>query len=193
MSSRPKKASLGFLRESFMVRRYHTVGHVANQDTVGHHTANVIAIIFFLFDDAPPLYLIKAALHHDAAELATGDMPATTKWAYPKLKAVLDQIEQEVNERQGLQVTPVDEEHAALLKYADMMDLCFKGVEEMASGNDIFAPILARGLHYCLGLIRGELKAHLQANELWALLHSNRFINLEEFIVDFNPEGSTRH
>lgn len=193
MSQKPRKASYGFLRESFMVKRYHTVGYLSREETVGHHTANVLAILFHLFDDAPPLYLIKAALHHDAAELATGDVPATTKWAYPALAELLTKIESEVHERQGLARDPIPEEHAVLLKYADMMDLCFKGLEEMAAGNDVFAPIFSRGLMYCKGLLNGPLKNHGPANDLWAVLVNNKFINIQEFIVDFNPEGSTKH
>jgi len=193
MSKKPLKADYGFIREAFMIKRYHTVGYVSQPETVGHHTCNVMAILFFLFDDAPPLYLVKHALHHDAAELATGDIPATTKWAHPPLAAMLNKIEDEVSERRGLTSYPITEQHAALMKYADMMDLCFKGVEEMATGNEIFAPILSRGIGYCLNLLNTTLKGHTQAIELWELLKSNRFIHIEEFIVDFNPDGSTKH
>jgi 5'-deoxynucleotidase YfbR-like HD superfamily hydrolase len=91
-----QKTDYGYLREAFMVRRYHTTGHVSRDETVGHHTANVMAILFYLYDDGPPLLLLKAALHHDATELATGDIPATAKWAHPGLAEALLKAEKEV-------------------------------------------------------------------------------------------------
>jgi hypothetical protein len=192
--SKNKVAEYGYIREAFMLRRYHTVGYITKEDTVGHHMANVIGILFYLFDDAPPLYLVKAALHHDVPELATGDIPATTKWQFPEISKVLESIESGVRDRQGLFNEPLEPLHAALLKYADMMDLCFKGVEELAQGNDSFGPIVFNGLVFVRRLLNTELKFHKQAHTLYELLRSNRFVNVDSI---YNGEpidgGQTTH
>lgn len=193
MSQPAKKADYGFIRQAFLVKRYHTCGHVAMPESVGHHTANVVAILFFLFDDSPPLYLIRHALHHDVPELVTGDIPATTKWQNTELKALLDKMEGDVATHHGLETSAIDPLHMDLLKFADMMDLCFKGIEEMTTGNDTFIPIVGRGINYCVNLLTTSLKDHTAAHQLWAIFKNNRFINIEEFIVDFNPEGFTKH
>lgn len=191
----PKKrvADYGYLREAFMVRRYHTVGHVHMEERVGHHTANVIAIIFFLFEDSPPLYLIRHALHHDIPELATGDLPATAKWRNPELAKAAEKVEAEVVEAMGLEDSPLDPLHRDLLKYADMMDLCFKSVEEMALGNEAFSYILFNGLVVCRSLLEGTLKTHEQAHKLYRVLVSNKFINVEEVYDGQGLTNETKH
>jgi 5'-deoxynucleotidase YfbR-like HD superfamily hydrolase len=186
-----KKANVGFLREGFMVRRYHTAGHVAKEETVGHHTCNVLAILFHLFDDAPPLYLIRHALHHDAAEVMTGDIPATAKWKFPALAKAAEEAEAQTARDMGLEIKELDPLHRDLLKYADMMDLCFKSVEELTSGNEAFQHILGNGLTYCMALLEGSLKEYRQAHELMAILASNNFIDIASFIEETSDE--TKH
>jgi 5'-deoxynucleotidase YfbR-like HD superfamily hydrolase len=176
-----KKAEYTYIREAFMIRRYHTMGHVHMQDTVGHHTANVIGMLFFLCDDNPPIGLIKAALHHDVPELSTGDIPATTKWVNSELAVLLNGIEAGVQERRGLyspELLPANER--LLLKYADMMDLCFKSVEEIASGNTPFQMVLFNGLVYVTNLLDGPLNGHAAAKKLYEILQANPFVSIEE-------------
>lgn len=185
------KAAVGFLREAFMVRRYHTVGHVAQQETVGHHTCNVLAILFHLFDDRPPLYLVRHALHHDAPEAATGDIPATTKWRFPAIAKAVEDAEAVVAIDTGLETMELEPLHRDLLKYADMMDLCFKSVEELAFGNEAFAPILTNGLTFSMALLEGSLKGHPQAQELMGILYSNQFIDIDQFMGERSSE--TKH
>jgi 5'-deoxynucleotidase YfbR-like HD superfamily hydrolase len=173
-------ADVMYIRESFMIRRFHTIGHIHKEETVGHHTANVLAFLFYLYDDVPPLYLVKACLHHDVAELATGDIPATAKWQHSDLAQVLTRIEHGVKERHNLYSAEIEEPHASLLKFADMLDLCFKSVEELAVGNDPFHVVLFNGLQFLEGLMRGPLKNHQRATELLATLFNNRFVDIQE-------------
>lgn len=194
MSLKPKKASYGFLRNSFMVRRYHTVAHVHKEETVGHHTANVLGILFHLYDDHPPLYLIRHVLHHDAMELATGDVPATSKWAFPDLAAALKKAEAEVAERQGLTIHILTPEEEAIVKFADVMDLCFKSVEELAAGNDVFSHVLANGMSVVRALLENALKNHQQAHTMYAILKSNKYVQIEAFDAPTLSEfGITAH
>jgi 5'-deoxynucleotidase YfbR-like HD superfamily hydrolase len=179
-----KKATFGYVREAFLVRRYHTTAFVHDRETVGHHTAQVLAILFELFDGYPPLYLIAATLYHDAAELSTGDMPATTKWKWPGLASELKKVEAEVEEKYGLNIEIRDPLHLELLKYADMMDLCFKGVEEIASGNDMFCPILLNGLAFVRNQLDGPLKDYPQAHKLYSVLESNPFVDIKVMTIE---------
>ena len=185
-------ADYGYIREAFFVRRYHTVGHVHKEETLGHHTANVVAIIFFLFDDHPPLFLIRHALHHDVPELATGDIPATTKWQHPEIAKSLEAAEAAVIENMGLENTPLEPLHRDLLKFADMMDLCFKSVEELAVGNDAFTHILYNGLVYVRALLADGLKDHVRAHALYRMLENNKFIHIKEVYdgEELIPSGS---
>jgi HD containing hydrolase-like enzyme len=189
--SRRKKAEVGFIREAFMVRRYHTVGYVAQTETVGHHTANVIAILFHLFDDNPPLYLVRHALHHDAAEAHTGDIPATAKWKFPALAKAAEEAETQVAEAVGLETVKMDDLHRDLLKFADMMDLCFKSVEELTYGNEAFQVVLVNGLTYCLALLEGSLREHQAAHTLMAILAANQFIDVSTYVQESSHE--TKH
>lgn len=178
------KASISYLREAFSVKRYHTVMHVAMPETVGHHTCQVLAMLFYLFDDHPPLYLVRHALHHDAAELVTGDIPATAKWKFPAIAKAVEEAEDEVAQNVGLETCELDPQHRALLKFADMMDLCFKAVEELSVGNDAFQGILANGLSFIGALLGGALKDHQTAHELYKILLDNKRIDITVFIEE---------
>jgi len=175
-------ASVGFLREAFMVKRYHTVPHLAITETVGHHTCNVMALLFFLFDDHPPLYLVRHALHHDAAELVTGDIPATAKWRFSSLAKAVEAAEHEVAEAVNLENAELEPLHRDILKYADIMDLCFKSVEEIASGNLPFTRILSNGVNYARALLEGSLKSHNPSQQLWLILCANEYVAIKSFI-----------
>jgi hypothetical protein len=85
-------------------------------------------------------------------------------------------------------------EHQALLKYADMMDLCFKCAEEMAQGNESVIQILFNGLVFSRRLLANELKEHRAAHELYQLLRSNRFINIDNIYDGESLEpNATQH
>jgi 5'-deoxynucleotidase YfbR-like HD superfamily hydrolase len=163
------------------------------EERVGHHTANVVAIIFYLFDDHPPLYLVRAALHHDIPELVTGDLPATAKWRHPELAKAAERVEQEVIKEMGLDATEMDPFHRDILKYADMMDLCFKSVEELALGNDAFFQVLFNGLVYVRGLLAGSLANHAASQQLYRILEANRFINIGDIYDGAPLDNSTKH
>lgn len=177
-----KRAEYGVIREAFMIRRFHTVGYIHVTETVGHHTANVLGMIFFLWNDNPSIVLIRHTLHHDVPEWSTGDLPAPTKWGNPGLAAEVNKVEARVIEIAKLETGELSELEQATLAYADMMDLCFKCVEEMASGNGTIEPILHRGMAFVGALLEKELKDHRPAHELMNMLLSNPWIEMKEFI-----------
>jgi 5'-deoxynucleotidase YfbR-like HD superfamily hydrolase len=88
-----------------------------------------------------------AALTHDMAEQFTGDVPATAKWASDPLKQALAEMEARFD-RYWFNTSPLNPREARVLKQADMLDLCFKALEEINMGNNQFHPILHRGLDY---------------------------------------------
>jgi len=151
----------------FAVRRFHTVPVVVTTETVGHHTASVLAIIFAMYNESPPMALVRAALYHDIAEAITGDIPATAKWDFPALSGNLYAAEAEIAEAAGADFD-LPLELAPVLKFADMMSLMYKAKMEVLSGNQGFIPIYENGLRYCTKLLENELRDNEAAIELFA-------------------------
>lgn len=160
------KVRLNFAHQGFAVRRFHTVPTVHNVETVGHHTAEVIAIIFALYDDTPPVALVRQALYHDAAEAITGDVPATAKWDFPKIKEALDEAEVEIEMAAGGSYA-LDEGEWAVLKFADMFSLVVKATDELRTNNRYFATVYVNGKEYCEKLLANELVNFLPAHDLF--------------------------
>jgi len=126
------------------VKRYHTANLIVGE-TVGHHSANVALLCTVLADKATSVNLLMAALKHDLAEQFTGDVPAPTKWNHPKLKVLLDEIEDAY-----VHMPNLTQWETRVLKQADMLDLCFKAMEEVQMGNSPMKAILQRGITYLL-------------------------------------------
>lgn len=128
------------------VKRYHTVDCLVGE-TVGHHSANVAILCVLISEQKPSATLLLAALTHDLSEQFTGDVPATAKWESPELKEALDRMERKYDKAWAptLLITGYEQK---VLKQADMLDLCFKAMEEVKMGNWQFKPILARGLDW---------------------------------------------
>lgn len=134
-------------RAGTRVKRYHTVDTMVGE-TVGHHSANVAILCVLLSEQKPSANLLMAALTHDLAERGTGDVPATAKWDSPLLAIALKEAEEQYNIKFHKGLT---EEEDRVLKQADMLDLCFKALEEIKMGNSEFLPILRRGLGWLRG------------------------------------------
>ena len=166
-------------RDGFYVKRYHTV-NLNVPETVGHHTCNVIAILFYLYEDKPPLEVIHIALHHDVPELILGDIPATAKWGHPRLQEAFAEAEKLVAANMGLANYQISERDAWIIKYADVMDICFKSIEELASGNAPFSNVLTNGLKFCASLAEGPLRDHERCKELFDILFTHPFVRVEK-------------
>jgi 5'-deoxynucleotidase YfbR-like HD superfamily hydrolase len=138
-------AKINYYRRGNKVKRYHTVDcHV--QETVGHHSANVAILCTIISEIPPSVPLLMCALTHDTTEQFTGDVPATAKWDSPELAAALKTMEARLTRNHY--GTLLKHHEQRVLKQADMLDLCFKALEEIKMGNQQFAPILRRGLTY---------------------------------------------
>ena len=128
------------IRGGNRVKRYHTVD-ILVPETVGHHSANV-AMLCALVVGKPSANLLLAALTHDSVEQFTGDIPATAKWFSEALNSDLKDMEK-AHEFYKVELTPEEE---VVLKQCDMLDLCFKCLEEARMGNREAVAILNRGM-----------------------------------------------
>lgn len=131
------------IRNGNKVKRYHTVDTLV-PETVGHHSANVAHIVLAISTDCRKELLV-AALFHDVAEQYTGDVPATAKWASDKLAKALKEVEESYSMNYAEDLTAHER---CILKQADMLDLCFKCVEEYQLGNKTILPLARRGFQF---------------------------------------------
>lgn len=133
-------------RNGNRVKRYHTIDLLVGE-TVGHHSANMAVLVTMIYPDVT-LPMLKWALLHDIAEQWTGDVPAPAKWASPALKNALDELENRMLSEYAINMADLGTHERAVLKQADMLDLCFKMLEEVLMGNSNAAVLLFRGLDY---------------------------------------------
>lgn len=129
--------------ESYGVKRYHTA-RVSPQE-LGQHSARVAVILAYLKGDWS---LTPYALVHDVPEIDTGDIPATTKWRYPELSAMLDRLEKDFAEEHGLHLPMIPKEDGELLRAADMIELVLYCNEQIRAGNTFARDMLQRGVAY---------------------------------------------
>lgn len=75
--------SVDILRWGSDVRRFHTIPQAGDQ-SVGHHTMNMVGLLYIVYHPAlPPPELIRAVLVHDLPEYYIGDIPADAKHRLP--------------------------------------------------------------------------------------------------------------
>lgn len=123
---------LNMLRDGMNVERFHTIPSAGRQ-TVGHHTANVIGLLYLAYvPDLPPEYLLKAALVHDMPEAFTGDTPANVK-RVRGLALELDVIEAEYMYG-TLWECNVYDNYGDILKVCDRLELVLYLNERIAAG-----------------------------------------------------------
>lgn len=101
--------------------------------------------------------LLMLCLLHDGAEQHVGDAPATAKWDYPFFAGALKQAELHALERLAMYAhqkvfAEASENDFLILKWADMIDLCLKCIDEIELGNSSMRRILGTGIGYLKGL-----------------------------------------
>lgn len=136
------------IRHGNTVKRWHT-RRMHHYETVGEHTANVLTIIFALCQDRnPSTNLIGAALMHDTAEQWVGDVPATAKWESPALKEALDALEEKKLSDNWIHIPEITDDEYLVLKWADMLDLCYTCLIELDMGNRDMSDVFNLGVEY---------------------------------------------
>ena len=134
------------IRNGLNVKRFHTT-HRTQEETVGHHSCNVAAILLRL-DPLCSRDLLVAALMHDVAEVYTGDVPAPFKWDNPHVKQGLDDGEDDYVMEHSIPDPEISVEGMQLLKFADMLDLVLSSLEEMGRGNSYAKQLVENGANY---------------------------------------------
>ena len=134
------------IRKGMAVKRFHTSTRL-QEETVGHHSANVCAIILRLNPKCSKNLLVRA-LMHDVPEAYTGDTPATFKWDNPSAKVAIESGERLYINNTGIPNPPISPADTILLKTADMVDLVLSCVEESNRGNKYAIEIARNGIQY---------------------------------------------
>ena len=135
------------IRNGLNVKRFHTTCR-NQEETVGHHSANVCAILLRLLPDSCSGNLLTAALLHDVAEVYTGDVPAPYKWDNPHIKQGLDKGEQDYALKHNLTLPVLTPQERQILKLADMLDLILSSLEDCGRGNQSAWDLVENGAKY---------------------------------------------
>jgi 5'-deoxynucleotidase YfbR-like HD superfamily hydrolase len=129
--------ALTFYRRGGVVKRFHLFD-VLKENTVGHHTFNVLALLVTCVgEDTITKELILAALQHDLPEQETGDIPAPFKRKIPGLREQVQRAEQNIIENAGLTFYErrLSEEERTWLNLADSLEGALYCGDEYQRGN----------------------------------------------------------
>jgi 5'-deoxynucleotidase YfbR-like HD superfamily hydrolase len=135
----PALARVKAIREGGRVARFHTLP-MPERQSVAAHSWGVATLILALHPN-PSINLIKAALWHDVAEGATGDVPASAKRRWPKINEAMLDAEADVEVLVGLAVALTAEE-ATWLRCCDLLELALTSLDQLRLGNRHFAAVL---------------------------------------------------
>lgn len=128
------KDKLPAMLEAGYIERLHAVPHHQSY-SVAHHSWNMLILLHELFPDpGPSKRLMLAITFHDVAERWMGDVPTTAKWSSPELKAAIDKLEKDINDRLGL-THKLNENEKAWLKGLDLLELFLYCQHDKAMGN----------------------------------------------------------
>jgi len=129
---------------------------------VAEHSYGVANIVLFLTRGSASGRLLKAALHHDVAEIATGDIPAPVKSRNPEIKTAMNALEASLNGELGIMQERLDPLEANILKFADNYEGLLYSMEEYDMGNTLILPILFKWVRY--------LRQHPHVNSVEGIL-----------------------
>lgn len=131
------------LRRAAAVRRWHTAS-VTRKQTLAEHSHGV-AMLMSMVHPNPSYAVVMAALTHDLAEYATGDIPAHIKWDSPIINAEIERIEVEwLKEAELPFVEGLDAFDRNALHFCDSFELMLWAIEEGELGNTFAVKILKR-------------------------------------------------
>lgn len=131
------------MRNAARTRRCHTQ-MVLHHQSVGEHTFGALAILDYIAPDCRK-EVVMALLYHDAPEAITGDVPAPAKWNSPMLEHALRAVENIIKLEHDIKDNITPEEHQ-LVKFADIMELVWYGIEELRMGNRGTIPVVQASL-----------------------------------------------
>lgn len=146
---------LMFLRRSGRVQRYHCEDLLKPQD-VAQHSYGVAWLCWQLYPDGTcPTRLVMWALAHDAAEHATGDIPAPTKRELG-ISATCEQLESDLLLHNGIDLQWIDTKEMRVLKVADALDGVLHVLREVELGNRTLTEVWVNYCRYVQDLVQGQ-------------------------------------
>lgn len=127
------------LRDCAAVKRSHTCRTLIDH-TLASHSHGVAMLVLEVYRYAeystvgPSANILAASLVHDLSERVSGDMPATAKWANPKLKAELNVVSMAWENKHSMrfELSLVEQQ---VLKWCDLMEFGLTMIEERKYGN----------------------------------------------------------
>ena len=98
-------------------------------------------------------------LYHDVAEAEVGDVPATTKWNYPKINELMVKAERsyELSIGVGDIVHKITEEDKQMCDIVDKLELVLHCYRLMQQGNGMAEEVFLRGVDYLNKSYKKEL------------------------------------
>lgn len=124
-----------FLRRGGRVKRFHGF-HLLMENTVGHHTFNLMGILYVCVPDGKlASRLLVAAMLHDVPECITGDVPAPFKRNVTGLREAMQAEEDRLLGCYGITPPTLYPEEERWLKLADSLDGAYHCLEERRLGN----------------------------------------------------------
>lgn len=126
------------------------------QQTVGNHCWQVYRIYCDIFG-MPRADVAYYIMHHDSAELITGDPPFPVKRDNPDLKAAFQRVEVEANERLGVKMPCLTVQELDQVKVCDLLEMTVFGMSEREMGNLLAIPIINRTSEAALKLAEQKL------------------------------------
>ena len=138
------------LRRGNAVKRYHTE-QILVGETVGHHCANVAAILFELYSPIlPSVTLLAHCLSHDVAEQYTGDLPAPVKKDNEGLRNEMTHAEGQWEMENFPMTIQLGNGEFIIFAFADIMDVVYKARDEILMGNTLALPMYIRAETYAV-------------------------------------------
>ena len=114
------------------IMRYHN-RPTAQKQTVGEHTWRVMVIYTEMYGmPRSPVYFY--ILHHDVAEIVTGDVPFIVKRRYPTVKKLLSELEDEINYNLFTSPPALTQQELYQIKVADLLEMLFFAIEDVNMG-----------------------------------------------------------
>jgi 5'-deoxynucleotidase YfbR-like HD superfamily hydrolase len=159
------------IRDGYNVQRWHTQRRI-RQETVGHHTASLAALVL-MFDPSCRKEVLVEALMHDVAEVETGDTPATVKSWDEKVRKALDWLEDNFRTAKKIPSPKLDPEEIKLLAFCDRVESLLSAAEEVRMGNSYAKGLKANAVSI---LINMEVPTtwHDKAMELLSAVEGRR-------------------
>ena len=211
-----KKLSFNPLMRSEEVVRYSGV-YQSQPETLSVHIADVSMMSYIIAQTLNSFgenlnigILLEKCLIHDLDETLTGDIPRNTKYANPKIKADLDELQDEVLEK-ILKYIPNDDiidkcknakqgKEGLILTLSDMLGVARRALQEVdLRGNRTFLKVVEElGYHLDKLKTKVDVEEFLPASRDWIMnliddtiktihkLHSENYKYIDEYQISDN-------